>query len=662
MRIKLGSSISIRKILVVEHDKLIRMRQYILKLIMAMALLPVSMAAMAYDYDFSDDGIRYSIISEEDRTVSVAKNSAYYSKGDIVIPSKVMYDNKSYAVIAIGACAFFECGGLTSIDIPGSVTTIGGEAFYGCDGLTSIDIPGSVATIGDSAFQYCYGLTSIKISDGVITIGDGAFQYCYGLTSIDIPGSVTTIGEDAFYGCYGLTLINISDGVTTIGEDAFHGCDGLTSIDIPGSVATIGGGAFYDCNGLTSINISDGVTTIGGGAFSNCDGLMAINVSPNNNYYTSIDGVLYSKDVLKLIRCPEGKAETSFDIPGSVIIIGDGAFSNCDGLTSIDIPGSVTTIGDYAFFGCDGLTSIDIPGSVTTIGEEAFYGCDGLTSIDIPGSVTTISDHAFEGCYGLTLIKISDGVTTIGDYAFSGCDGLTSIDIPGSVTTIGRYAFSSGCQDVIIYCRSIVPPKGGNTIFSSNTLKSGCLYVPIGTKADYEAVDPWRNFWNIEELDGLIVPVESLAITDKSVVMNENETYQLSALISPENATYKTLLWQSSDEDIATVDEDGLVTSYGNFGTVEISATTRDGSNLTASCTVTVAAKSGIGYIEAEGKIDVRAADGNIYIINKPKGKDCFIYNIGGTLVSVTKDDAIYGLEQGVYVVRIGTFVKKVVL
>ena len=70
-------------------------------------------------------------------------------------------------------------------------------------------------------------------------------------------------------------------------------------------------------------------------------------------------------------------------------------------------------------------------------------------------------------------------------------------------------------------------------------------------------------FGTIEELDGLIVPVESLVITDKSVVMNENETYQLLALISPENATYKTLLWQSSDEDIATVDEDSTVTSYG---------------------------------------------------------------------------------------------------
>ena len=69
----------------------------------------------------------------------------------------------------------------------------------------------------------------------------------------------------------------------------------------------------------------------------------------------------------------------------------------------------------------------------------------------------------------------------------------------------------------------------------------------------------------IEELDGLIVPVESLVITDKSVVMNENEAYQLPALISPENATYKTLLWQSSDEDIATVDEDSTVTSYGNL-------------------------------------------------------------------------------------------------
>ncbi len=238
------------------------------------------------------------------------------------------------------------------------------------------------------------------------------------------------------------------------------------------------------------------------------------------------------------------------------------------------------------------------------------------------------------------------------------------VDIPSYVTLIGASAFSQCANLATIYCRALVPPKSeyATGIFDDNVLQNGCLYIPIGTKSDYEAVDPWRNFWTIEELDGLIVLVESVAISDKSVDMNENETYQLSALIFPENATYKTLLWQSSDEDIATVDENGLVTSYGNPGTVEISATTRDGSDLTASCTVTVAAKSGIGYIDAGDKIDVRAADGNIYIISKPKGEDCFVYNIGGTLVSVTKNDAIYGLEQGVYVVRIGAFIKKVVL
>ena len=52
-------------------------------------------------------------------------------------------------------------------------------------------------------------------------------------------------------------------------------------------------------------------------------------------------------------------------IPGSVISVGDGAFSGCGNLTSVTIPDSVKTIGNGAFSCCINLTSVSIPGSVT---------------------------------------------------------------------------------------------------------------------------------------------------------------------------------------------------------------------------------------------------------------------------------------------------------
>ena len=85
-------------------------------------------------------------------------------------------------------------------------------------------------TIGDSAFSDCSGLTSIDIPDSVTSFGGGAFSNCRGLTSIVIPDSVTSIGYNAFFGCYGLTSIVIPDSVTSIGSNAFYNCTGLTEI------------------------------------------------------------------------------------------------------------------------------------------------------------------------------------------------------------------------------------------------------------------------------------------------------------------------------------------------------------------------------------------------------------------------------------------------
>ena len=89
--------------------------------------------------------------------------------------------------------------------------------------------------IADHAFINCGYMTAITIPDSVTTIGDSAFRYCYSLTSVTIPNSVTSIGDYAFYGCAELTSVTIPDSVTTIGEEAFRGCRSLTEIHFAGT-------------------------------------------------------------------------------------------------------------------------------------------------------------------------------------------------------------------------------------------------------------------------------------------------------------------------------------------------------------------------------------------------------------------------------------------
>ena len=401
------------------------MKQTIQKLLVVTAMLSAGITAFA----FQVDGIYYNILSSSERTVEVT-GTDYQSGYDIIIPERIIYNSTTYKVVSIGY-----------------------HAFYDYDDLTSVTIGNNVKTIGVGAFKNCNSLTSISIGNSVTTIGDLAFTDCDGLTSVTLPNSVTTIGGYAFSDCTGLTSVTIGNNVTTIGGYAFSNCTGLSSVTIPNSV-----------------------TTIGDAAFSNCKGLIKINVDDNNKEYSSIDGVLYNKDVSELICYPCGMPLNSFSIPNRVTKIGDAAFSGCSGLTSITIPNSVTTIGDYAFWYCDGLTSVTIPDSVTTIGESAFWYCDGLTSVTIPNNVTTIGESAFWYCDGLTSVTIGNSVMTIGGSAFKGCSNIKKI-----------------------YCQPVIPPSGDIAIFADEALMNATLYVPIGSKEEYEQVDPWRNFWNIEE-------------------------------------------------------------------------------------------------------------------------------------------------------------------
>ena len=426
---------------------------------------PKAEAADGMDTEYVDGYYRYTV--ENGAATIVRCNNSV--SGDITLPTKL----GGYPVKGVARIAFLNCENITGITISENITKIESLTFGGLRSLKSITVSSNnpaymskdgVLYKGEMRELIQYPIankrSSFVIPDGVDIVADGAFMCSVNLTNITIPNSVTEIGVGAFSYCTGITDIAIPDSVMTFGARGF--------------------GMFCGCENLKSITIGKGIKNIDPGAFEDCNNLSDITVSPENNNFSSKDGVLFNKDKTELIKYPVGNQRTVYSIPNTVKTIGYSAFHESVNLTDITVPNSVTSIGDRAFAGCTGLTSVTLGNGVTSIEDGAFYGCTGLTSITIPDSVTSIGESAFVDCTGLTNVTLGNSVTSIEDEAFYDCSGLTSITIPGSVTSIGDGAFD-GCTSL-----TSINVASGNNYYSGingvlfNKKKTELIRYPEG--------------------------------------------------------------------------------------------------------------------------------------------------------------------------------------
>lgn len=158
---------------------------------------------------------------------------------------------------------------------------------------------------------------------------------------------------------------------------------------------------------LKEIHIGKNIKEIGIWALTNCPTLEKIVVDEENPYFTTADGVLYTKDMTILLFYPNAKTPlvtddkgtvtggAEFKVPDSVKVIRSNAFYLCANLYTIEFNKGLETIGDKAFLKCGNLTKLELSDTVKTIGTDAFSYCDALAKVDIPASVTKIGDYAF---------------------------------------------------------------------------------------------------------------------------------------------------------------------------------------------------------------------------------------------------------------------------
>jgi hypothetical protein len=350
------------------------------------------------------------------------------------------------------------------------------------------------------------------------------------LTEITIPNSVKKIGKYAFEGS-GFKSFTVSDGITSIDD-----------------------GAFVGCTHLEKFVIGENVTSLGTDVFGDCSGLKEFAVSEKNTKYSTIEGILVTKDQTILLQYPNAKS-SDFSIPNVYIkIIGERAFAGCGNINKITIPANVTTISREAFARCGNLSTVTFGSGIDSIGPKAFQGCSKLDDFELPENLAYISDSTFFNCAALNGIMIPDKVITIGAGAFAHCERmknltigkevtaigeaaftycpLTMVIIPDNVVKIGRNAFRD-CHNVsglvigkkvkeiapgafysmgdlnYVYNRNPVPqnvtsyPADVPIFYTGPHVPLPTLYVPANTITAYKNADYWKNFY-IEEKEYIV--------------------------------------------------------------------------------------------------------------------------------------------------------------
>lgn len=405
---------------------------------------------------------------------------------------------------------------LETVSLPETTEKIDHGAFMECPGLRTINFPGSLRKIGDYAFNGSRQLADIEFNDGLEEIGIGAFQACEGIGKLTLPGSLKEIGFDAFHGAWNVNEIEL-----------------LPSSD--GSILKIN---------TSSFKIGEFDNFILGRVYEDQYG------QRSNPLENCLPARIELGEVWTEVpenMCKYNQYLTTAILPETIQKIGISSFAECSNLTSINFPSSLREIDSYAFNNCTVLPNIEFNDGLEKIGMESFQGCVGISRIVIPGSIMELSNNAFYGdwnveeiilepsidnspismetsalgvgqlkslCLGRVMnnvypynplcdcnpesVEFGEGWTSIHQQLLYNKSALKEIKLPSTLEKIGENAFTACPNIERIWCVSTLPPvfevDGG---FDENVYESAELYIPIGSRYDYESAKVWKNFLSV---------------------------------------------------------------------------------------------------------------------------------------------------------------------
>ena len=419
--------------------------------------------------------------------------------------------------------------------------------------------------------------------------------------------------------------------------------------------------------------------------------LRDVYVSGDNENIVSVDGIVYSKDMKRLVFCPRGK-DGEITVDERTEIIGHEAFSESK-VTKITLPEGLTSIEYSAFSNCTNLTELNIPKGVTEFNKDMFWktALKSLTfpedspyisengivynkdktellfaigdikgKLVIPEGVTSIGKSAFEQIDTISEVEFPKSLVSIGDSAFFACSGIRSIIIPENVTSIGDFVFES-THITKIYIESTKIKDIGMFAFSAYAKST------VITVKNEEIASLIRNsLWDADSATIIVEkPVDPVTV-DKSAVTLYTGNYKNTTTVKATlNGITGKIKWTTSNKAVATV-KNGKITAVGK-GTAVIKAavgantaqvkvtvknptvTVVDGSKTVSS--INVKKSKTVIY-----KVKVSPVKSKVSIIQDAKSKKTAKVTYKNNLLSVK------GLKKGSTVIKIkcGAGVKKI--
>lgn len=338
----------------------------------------------------------------------------------------------------------------------------------------------------------------------------------------------------------------------------------------PNGVTHIDTRAFEGANKMTSFMITKDVQSIGELAFLYCTKLNKITVDPANPYFKEVNGVVYTKDLKKLVAYPLGNSAESYEILKSTQSIMPGAFASAMYLTGVTVAQGNTALKAEkgALYAMDGTTlfyyPVSYPNEKITLKEGitriARYGLAFnfiLDKLQLPSTLKTIDnlgmcynykmsqmkwakdvapqleevgDSAFYQNRAMIFFSYSGPLKKMGKSAFETCTGLTEVVIPENCV-IGECCFK-GCwalQNVYVYQKT--PQTIADDMFHDiQEIATATLHVPTGTAAAYKAALGWKHFKKIADDIQLAAGINGVTVNGNVKVVAQDNGYVIEGL------------------------------------------------------------------------------------------------------------------------------------